>query len=106
MHEDSQNAIIYRNALLGTHNFNGTMITGFIQDWVGTGPLIKINGNPVRVDSSCPTAISSLEDPVCGEKEEKPSSSCDYNPKYAMCAQHLDDNNIANCFEGCVARNG
>ena len=79
------------------------MITGFIQDWVSTGPLIKINGNPVRVDSSCPTVISSLDDPVCGEEEK---CLYDNDPKYAMCAQHLADNNIANCFEGCVARNG
>ena len=95
--------MIYRNALLGTLNFNGTQITGFIQDWVNTGPLIKIHRNPMRVDSSCPTAISLLDEPVCGGKEEK----CLYdNPKYAMCAQHLANNNIANCFEGCVVRNG
>ena len=96
--------MIYRNAIIGTQNFNGTQIVDFIQDWVSTGPLIEVNGNSIRVDSSCPTAISSLDEPVCGEEEEK--CSCDYNPKYAMCAQHLDDNNIANCFEGCVARNG
>ena len=94
--------MIYRNVLIGTHNFNGTQISGFIQDWVNTGPLIKIDGNPVRVDSSCPTAISSLDEPVCGEKKE---CVCDVNPKYAMCAQHLADNNIAICFEGCVVRN-
>ena len=107
MHEDSPNLrlmmMIYRNVLLGTHNFNSTLIVSFLQDWVSTGPLIKINGNPLRVDSSCPTAIPSLDEPVCGEKEER---SCDYNPKYAMCAQHLADNNIANCFEGCIVRNG
>ena len=96
--------MIYRNTLLGTLNFNGTQITGFIQDWVNTGPLIKINRNPIRVDSSCPTAISSLDEPVCGEKEEK--CLYDNDPKYAMCAQHLANNNIATCFEGCVVRNG
>ena len=62
--------MIYQNALLGTLNFNGTQIVDFIQDWVSTGPLIKIDGNSVRVDSSCPTAISSLDEPVCGEKEK------------------------------------
>ena len=96
--------MIYRNVLIGTHNFNGTQISGFIQDWVNTGPLITIDGNPVRVDSSCPTAISSLDEPVCGEEEEK--CLYDNDPKYAMCVQHLANNKIANCFEGCVVRNG
>ena len=59
---------------------------------------------PYELIAVAPPSISSLDEPVCGEEEEK--CSCDYNPKYAMCAQHLDDNNIANCFEGCVARNG
>jgi hypothetical protein len=95
--------MIYRNTLIGTHNFNGTQIVDFIQDWVSTGPLIEVDGNSIRVDSGCPTAISSLNEPVCGEQEE---CSCDTNPNYAMCAQHLADNNIANCFEGCVVRNG
>ena len=97
--------MIYRNALLGTHNFNGTQIVDFIQDWVNTGPLIKIDGNSVRVDSSCPTDISSLDEPVCEETKKK-ECLYDYDPNYAKCAQHLDNNNIANCFEGCVVRNG
>ena len=88
--------MIYRNALIGTLNFNGTQIVDFIQDWVSTGPLIEVDGSSMRVDSSCPTAISSLNQPVCGEEEK-----CN-DPRYAMCAQHLADNNIANCFEGCV----
>ena len=29
------------------------------------------SSNSVRVDSSCPTAISSLDEPVRGEKEEE-----------------------------------
>ena len=97
--------MIYRNTLLGTLNFNGTQIVDFTQDWVSTGPLIEIDGNSVRVDSSCPTAISSLNEPVCGDKKEE-ECLYDYDPNYARCAQHLDDNNVATCFEGCVVRNG
>ena len=94
----------YRNALLGTHNFNGTQIIGFIQDWVSNGPLIKMGGNHnVRVESNCSVAISSLDEPVCGQKEEE--RLCDDDPKYAKCAEHLNDENIAKCFEGCVVRN-
>jgi hypothetical protein len=63
--------MIYRNALIGTHNFNGTQIVDFIQDWVSTGPLVEVVGISMRVDSSCATAISSLDEPVCGEEKEK-----------------------------------
>ena len=59
----------------------------------------------VRVDSSCPTAISSLDEPVCGETK-KEGYLYDNDPKYAKCAQHLDDNKVATCFKGCVYRNG
>ena len=97
--------MIYRNALLGTHNFNGTQIIEFIEDWASTGPLIKISRfqNSVRVDSSCPVAISSLDEPVCGQNEKE--RLYDNDPKYAMCAENLKNNNTANCFEGCVVRN-
>jgi hypothetical protein len=37
--------MIYQNALIGTLNFNGTQIVDFIQDWVSTGPLIKVDGD-------------------------------------------------------------
>ena len=32
--EESPDLMTYRSALLGTHNFNGSRIVGFIQDWV------------------------------------------------------------------------
>ena len=63
--EDSPNLLTYRNVLLGTHNFNGTLIIDFIQEWVDSGPLIKIGESYVRVDNSCPVAISSLNEPGC-----------------------------------------
>jgi hypothetical protein len=97
--------MIYQNALIGTLNFNGTQIIDFIQVWVSTGPLIEVDGDSMRVDSSCPTAISSLNEPVCGENLKK-ECLYDNDPRYAMCAQHLADDNIATCFEGCVVRNG
>ena len=61
--EDSLSLLTYRNTLLNTHNFNGTQIIGFIQDWVSTSPRIKMERSHVRVDSSCPVAISSLDEP-------------------------------------------
>ena len=55
----------YRNSLIGTQNFNATQLIGFIQDWVTSEPIIKIDWYTIRVDSSCPTAIASLEEKEC-----------------------------------------
>ena len=95
----------YRNMLLGTHNFNGKQIVGFIQDWVNTGPLIKIGGNYVRVDSGCPAAISTMYASTCEQEEV---CVYDNNPTHAICAQHLTNKNttVATCIEGCIFRNG
>ena len=56
----------YRNAILSTKEANRTQVIGFIQDWVSTGPLMKVAvGNSVRVDSSCYVAISALDESGC-----------------------------------------
>ena len=76
--------------LLGMHNFNhGTQIVSFIQDWGNTGPLIKIGGNYVRVDSSCPVAIASLDESTCEQKEVRLYAAAD--SKYAIFAEHLNN---------------
>ena len=56
----------YRNMLLDTQYFNSTQIIGFIQEWVSISPRIKIGIGHVRVDSSCPVAVSSLDESECG----------------------------------------
>ena len=101
--ENSLNLMTYRNTLLSTYNFNATQIIGFIQDWVSTSPRIKIERSHVRVDSSCPVAISSLDEPECGQSE---GCLYDDDPNYARCAEHLGNQDIANCFEGCIFRSG
>ena len=103
--EDSLSLLTYRNTLLNTHNFNGTQIIGFIQDWVSTSPRIKMERSHVRVDSSCPVAISSLDEPECGQREG--CLTYDDDPQsFTTCAEHLANQNIARCFEGCIFRNG
>ena len=37
-------------------------------------------------------------------EEGKEECLADIDPKVAMCAQHLDNDNVANCIEGCVVR--
>ena len=103
--EDSPNMMSYQNTLFGTHNFNGTQIIGFIQEWVSTSPRIRMERSQVRVDSSCPVAISSLDEPGCGQNEG--CLTYDDDPhSFTMYAKHLDNQNIANCFERCTIRNG
>ena len=102
--EDSPNLMTYRNTLLGTYNFNGSKIIDFIQNWVSTSPRIKMERSHVRVDSTCPVAISSLDEPECGHREG--CSMYDDDSNYARCAEHLGNQHIANCFEGCIFRNG
>ena len=95
----------YRSMLLGTHNFNGEQIVGFIQDWVNTGPLIKIGVNYVRVDSNCAVGISSMYESAYEQEEV-----CAYanDPTHTMCAQNLTSRNtsVATCIEGCIIHNG
>ena len=95
----------YKNTLLGTPYFNGTQITGFIQDWVNTRPQIKMERSRVRVDSSCPVAISSLNEPEC-ELRKGCLTYDDDLESFPMCADHLGNQNVARCFEGCILRNG
>ena len=110
--EESTNFLTYRSTLRGTYNFNGSQITDFIQDWVSSGPRIKIGYDReyVRIDSSCPAAISSLDEPDCGHDTNNGNSGCQTygdNPgSFTQCAQELDDSGIARCIEGCVVRNG
>ena len=70
---------------------------------MSTGPLIKINRRSVRVDSRCPVAISLMDEPDCGQNKKE--CLYDNDSKYAMCAENLVNDNIANCFKGCVVRN-
>ena len=56
----------------------------------------------MRVEGSCPVAISSLDEPECRQREG--CFTYEENPKYAMCAEHLSNQNIARCFEGCIFR--
>ena len=110
--EESTNFLTYRSTLCGTYNFNCTKITNLIQDWVSSGPRIKIGYDReyVRIDSNCPVAISSLDEPDCGHNNNGNNIGCQTygdNPEsFTNCAQELENNQIARCIEGCVVRNG
>lgn len=96
----------YRNSLLGTYNFNGNQILSFIQDWVSSGPRIKVGagGEHVRIDSSCVTAIFSLDEPECGLRKDGCLTFGNDLSSFGTCAEHqLGSKRIANCFNGCLA---
>ena len=81
------------------------LLVSCIQDWVSTSPWIKIEKSHVRVESNCLVAISSMDEPECGQRE----GCLTYNDdpqSFAMCAQNLANQNVANCFEGCIICNG
>ena len=102
--EESPDLMTYRSAVVGTHNFNGSRIIGFIQDWVSSGPRIKIDRSHVRVDSSCPVALTSLDEPECGLKEVCLTSGDDPH-SFTVCAKKLDNRNVATCFQDCITNN-
>ena len=88
--------------LLGTHNFNGTQIIGFIQDWVNTRPQIKFDSRIyVRIDNSCPVAISSLDESECGDKDGCLTFADDPD-SFAKCAGKLGNTTTATCFQQCI----
>ena len=103
--EVSPDLLTYRAAVLGTYNYNGTQILSFIQHWASGGPRIKTGpaGEHVRVDSSCPVEISSLDEPECGQNKDGCLTFASDPSSFALCAEHqLDDKDIAKCFGGCV----
>ena len=95
----SPNLTTYRNTLIGTHNFNATQLIGFIQDWVSSGPQIRVKMYAVWLDSSCPVAISSLKEPECGQVSQYP---CANDPIVIKCVEHLGNENFTDCVNSCI----
>ena len=90
--------------MIGTYNANASELLKFLQDWVNTGPTIEMDWYYVDIDSSCPVAISSLKEAECAERMQNLTQNGN-NSSYTKCAQYLSDQNIAQCFDGCIARN-
>ena len=56
----------YRSALVNPFpTTNSTQLVGIIQSWVSTSPSLVVDGLLVRVNATCPTAISSLDEEEC-----------------------------------------
>ena len=100
--QSSNTQATYRNTLIGTYNFNANQLIGFIQDWVNSSASVKMDWYSVNIDKHCPIAIGSLTETECGQEVSYNGG----NPEYDMCVEHLQNEDIANCFHGCIFRNG
>ena len=44
---------------------NASSLVGYIQDWVSSGPVVRLDWLMVRINQHCPVAIGGLNDPEC-----------------------------------------
>ena len=63
--EVSPNSVTYQARLNGTCESSRASLISLIEDWVSTGPTIRVRGMLVRVGEECSTAISDLSEGVC-----------------------------------------
>ena len=63
--EASPNSVTYQARLSGTSERDSTFLISLIEDWVSTGPTIRVRGMLMRVGEECSTAISDLSEGVC-----------------------------------------
>ena len=63
--EDSSNYVTYRARLSGTSEQDSASLFSLIEDWVATGPTIRVRGVLMRVGEECSATISDLSEGVC-----------------------------------------
>lgn len=62
----SPSSTTYRTTLVDYRSTtNSTYLVGIIQNWVSTHPSLIIDGRLMRVSSTCPTYIFSLDEEEC-----------------------------------------
>ena len=63
--EESPNYVTYRARLSGTSEQDSASLISLIEDWVATGPTIRVGGELLKVDKDCSPAISNFTDEEC-----------------------------------------
>ena len=63
--EDSSNYVTYQARLSGTSEQDSASLISLIEDWVATGPTIRVRGVLMRVGEECSAIISDLSEGVC-----------------------------------------
>ena len=70
----SPNSVTYRARLSGTSERDSAFLISLIEDWVSTGPTIRVRGMLIWVGEKCSTAISDLSEGVCSNSEAQTST--------------------------------
>ena len=70
----TQMQLTYRSTILGAVNYNATQLLAILQDWVASGPVIKLDWLLLHVSPGCPIHISSMADPECSLSEPQTST--------------------------------
>ena len=73
--ETSPNSVTYRARLSGTFERDSASLISLIEEWVSTGPTIRVRGVLMRVGEECFTAISDLREGVCSSSETQTTTS-------------------------------
>ena len=76
-----------------------TQLIPFIQDWVTSEARINIKGYTVKIDRSCPAAITSMNEPECGEVNNCPHAD---DPNVVKCVQNLGNHDFVKCVNLCA----
>ena len=72
--EASPNSVSYRARLSGTSERDSASFISLIEDWVSTGPTIRVRGVLMWMGEECSTAISDLSEGVCSSSEAQTST--------------------------------
>ena len=66
--QSSPNMATYRSSIFNpgfSGLSNASSLVGYIQDWVSSGPVVRLDWLMVRINQHCPVAIGGLNDPEC-----------------------------------------
>ena len=73
--EDSSNYVTYRARLSGTSEQDSASLISLIEDWVATGPTIRVQGVLMIVGDRCSATISDLSEGVCSSSGAQTDST-------------------------------
>ena len=63
--KDSEKTVTYRAKLSGTSSLSTAFLLSLLEDWVSSGPVVKVGGVLMRVDPQYQVPISSLSEEEC-----------------------------------------
>ena len=67
--DQSEMSVSYRAQLSGTSETDGDSLISLLEDWVSSGPTIRVRGVLMKVDATCAVTISDFSDNTCFDEE-------------------------------------